>query len=76
MEKGSPFERTVRVFDREQQQSVDPILQKPIYNDLSTALDICGFWPTLMPDAVENQPATSDIPALVLAGEYDPVIPP
>jgi pimeloyl-ACP methyl ester carboxylesterase len=29
-----------------------------------------------MAPAVENQPVTSDIPTLVLAGEYDPITPP
>jgi pimeloyl-ACP methyl ester carboxylesterase len=29
-----------------------------------------------MPDAVENQAVVSDIPALILSGEYDPVTPP
>jgi pimeloyl-ACP methyl ester carboxylesterase len=55
---------------------IDPILQKPIYNDVLTGLDMCDFWPTQMPDTSENQPVTSDIPALVLSGGYDPVTPP
>jgi pimeloyl-ACP methyl ester carboxylesterase len=55
---------------------IDPILQKLVYNDVLTILDMCDFWPTRMPDAIENQPVTSDIPALVLSGEYDPVTPP
>lgn len=36
-------------------------------------LDICAFWGSPPAAAVENEPVVSDIPALVLAGEYDPI---
>jgi pimeloyl-ACP methyl ester carboxylesterase len=39
-------------------------------------LDICAFWGARQPPALENQPVTSSVPALVLAGEYDPITPP
>jgi hypothetical protein len=39
-------------------------------------LDVCGFWGTPPPPAVENEAVASDIPTLVLAGEYDPITPP
>ncbi len=39
-------------------------------------LDLCTAWGTPPPDARENEPVRSDIPTLVLAGEYDPVTPP
>lgn len=39
-------------------------------------LDTCAFWDTAAPPASENQPVVSDIPALVFAGEYDPITPP
>jgi len=39
-------------------------------------LDVCTFWGSPEPSASENQPVASDIPALVLAGEYDPITPP
>ncbi len=39
-------------------------------------LDLCAAWGTPAPDARENEAVSSDIPTLVLAGEYDPVTPP
>lgn len=39
-------------------------------------LDICAFWGTEPPPAIENEPVVSNIPTLVLAGEYDPITPP
>lgn len=38
--------------------------------------EICELWQAGLSDAIENQPVTSDIPTLVLAGEYDPITPP
>lgn len=40
------------------------------------ALEICDMWGAGTADAIENEPITSDIPTLVLAGEYDPITPP
>jgi pimeloyl-ACP methyl ester carboxylesterase len=37
---------------------------------------ICQVWSVTPADPRENQPITSDIPTLVLAGEYDPITPP
>jgi len=36
----------------------------------------CQAWNPSPPDARENQPVTSNVPALVMAGEYDPITPP
>jgi hypothetical protein len=38
--------------------------------------DICAGWGAGEAGAGANQPVTSDIPTLVLSGEYDPVTPP
>lgn len=38
--------------------------------------DLCEMWASGEADAVENEPVTSDIPTLVLAGQYDPITPP
>lgn len=35
--------------------------------------DICAFWGSPVPPASENDPVVSDLPALVFAGEYDPI---
>ncbi len=40
------------------------------------AFDLCALWDVTAAQAVENQPVTSDIPTLVMAGEYDPITPP
>ncbi|MDQ3937122.1 MAG: alpha/beta hydrolase, partial [Chloroflexota bacterium] len=39
-------------------------------------VEACELWDVPPADAVENQPVVSDIPALLLAGTYDPVTPP
>jgi pimeloyl-ACP methyl ester carboxylesterase len=36
----------------------------------------CGRWPHRQPPAIENAPVVSDIPTLLLAGEFDPRTPP
>jgi hypothetical protein len=37
---------------------------------------ICEDWEVAPAGQIENQPVRSDIPTLVLAGEYDPITPP
>jgi len=39
-------------------------------------LEVCTFWGSSPPAAIENEPVVSDVPALILTGEYDPVTPP
>ena len=36
----------------------------------------CDLWQAGQADAIENEPVRSDIPTLILAGEYDPITPP
>jgi pimeloyl-ACP methyl ester carboxylesterase len=36
----------------------------------------CKEWTTAVPDPGENLPVSSDIPALILAGDHDPITPP
>ena len=38
--------------------------------------ELCSIWDVPALGAVENEPVSSDIPTLVLAGEYDPITPP
>jgi pimeloyl-ACP methyl ester carboxylesterase len=42
----------------------------------STQMDACEFWPRGTIDASYYTPVTSDVPALVLSGEFDPITPP
>lgn len=44
--------------------------------DSTSIFDLCQSWGARRADPVENQPVRSDIPTLVLAGEYDPITPP
>jgi len=37
---------------------------------------ICDTWGAKEADPIENEPVSSDIPTLVLAGQYDPITPP
>ena len=40
------------------------------------AFETCAYWNAGTAPPIENQPVTSDIPTLVLAGELDPITPP
>lgn len=44
--------------------------------DTNPIFDICDIWDVQPRDEKENEPIDSDIPTLVLAGEYDPITPP
>lgn len=39
-------------------------------------VSVCQEWGAGIADEIENEPVVSDIPTLVLAGEYDPITPP
>jgi pimeloyl-ACP methyl ester carboxylesterase len=43
---------------------------------LGNQFDACAIWPTRAMDAAYHRPVESDVPALVLSGEIDPVTPP
>jgi len=49
---------------------VDSLFSGPAAN-----FDVCDFWGAGIADAVEEQAVVSDLPTLVLAGEYDPITP-
>lgn len=38
--------------------------------------EICGFWGAGTANPIENEAVSSDIPTLILSGEYDPITPP
>lgn len=56
----------------------------PYLNDLFEASSVtgqfgfavCDLWQAGTADAIENEPVSSDLPTLILAGEYDPITPP
>jgi pimeloyl-ACP methyl ester carboxylesterase len=37
---------------------------------------ICPFWDSGLADPAEREPAVSDVPTLLLSGEFDPITPP
>lgn len=45
-------------------------------NDLQEVLDVCKFWDVRQLPPTVDEPVTSRIPTLVLAGEFDPITPP
>jgi len=44
--------------------------------DAASTYDVCQQWGAKPAAAIENEPVTSDLPTLVLSGEYDPITPP
>ncbi|MFN8420463.1 MAG: alpha/beta hydrolase [Anaerolineae bacterium] len=44
--------------------------------DIQDIFSICQIWGVEAADQIETQPVESDIPTLVVAGEFDPVTPP
>ena len=44
--------------------------------ELKRELDLCNAWGAGTADAREHDAVSSDIPTLILAGEYDPITPP
>jgi pimeloyl-ACP methyl ester carboxylesterase len=44
--------------------------------DMGKYISVCGIWGVKPALAIENQPVISELPTLVLAGEYDPITPP
>ena len=53
-----------------------PRLREGMLNDQRLALETCAAWEHDTPGKAENQKVKSSVPALVLAGEFDPVTPP
>ncbi len=48
----------------------------PLYDDLKSVYDVCDIWQVTHAGVLEMAAVSSQIPALILAGEYDPVTPP
>jgi pimeloyl-ACP methyl ester carboxylesterase len=55
---------------------VHPRLSEHFAGGTKASLATCGWWDTVPVAANENQPVTSDVPTLILAGTYDPITPP
>jgi pimeloyl-ACP methyl ester carboxylesterase len=57
-------------------QGVEPRIAAFFPASVQPLFAVCDEWHPAQPDPRENQPVASDLPALVLAGEYDPITPP
>lgn len=61
-----------------------PATAYPYLNDLFESgsvtgqfgFEVCDLWQAGMADPIENMRITSDLPTLILTGEYDPITPP
>jgi len=57
-------------------QSVQPAIAAFFPQSVQYLFSVCQDWTGIVPDPRENQPVTSAIPTLILAGEFDPITPP
>ncbi len=56
--------------------ALHPVLRESRQLGFNYLLDLCDVWDVATLDASENDPVVSDIPTLVLSGEFDPITPP
>jgi pimeloyl-ACP methyl ester carboxylesterase len=57
-------------------QGITPQIAKVFGLDEQEEYDICQFWKVQAVPAAQKLPVSSNLPTLVLAGEYDPITPP
>lgn len=56
--------------------ALDPAIREGVVASMSEAFDICSQWRVPPAPALVHQPVASDIPTLLLSGEFDPGTPP
>lgn len=61
--------------EREAHPRLVPLVEGSLF-ELGNASEFCAGWGAGKAGPIENRPVTSDIPALVMAGRFDPVTPP
>ena len=61
--------------EREAHPRLAPLVEGSLF-ELGNASEFCAAWGAGKAGPIENQPVTSSIPALVMAGRFDPVTPP
>ena len=54
----------------------DSTIADYLHEDVEAMFEICSVWGAGAAQARETQPVRSDIPTLLLAGDYDPITPP
>jgi pimeloyl-ACP methyl ester carboxylesterase len=55
---------------------IESVSYDAVFGSPSNLFTICEEWGAAPFEALEGEPVASDVPALVLVGEYDPVTPP
>lgn len=55
---------------------IPEIMREALIFDIAAQFETCALWDSGTADASEDEAVASDIPTLVLAGEYDPITPP
>ena len=53
-----------------------PDIREFLEDSLGESSAVCEYWTSTIPDLVENEPVYSDIPTMILSGEFDPITPP
>ena len=71
-----PFSDPVRVRSIEEAFPRLAVLVDGALVQSEYAFEFCPTWGAGTADPIENEPVVSDIPALVLAGSFDPITPP
>jgi pimeloyl-ACP methyl ester carboxylesterase len=69
-----PFSQPDEAFQAA--QGVRPAIAAFFPTSVQPLFEACQEWSPASPDPRENQPVTSQVPALVLAGAFDPITPP
>ncbi len=69
-----PFNDETKAVDLAKEDPVQ--IRQDVIDDVRDEFAQCKIWDVPKAAAVENEPVKSDIPSLILNGEYDPVTPP
>jgi pimeloyl-ACP methyl ester carboxylesterase len=69
-----PFSQPEEAFQAA--QNVRPEIAAFFPASVQPLFAVCDAWSPAQPDPRENQPVTGRVPALVLAGSFDPITPP
>ncbi len=51
-------------------------LQEALFSTTAQIFEVCDIWGAGQADPIENEAVVSDLPTLILVGEYDPATPP
>jgi pimeloyl-ACP methyl ester carboxylesterase len=70
------FNAAEEAYVAAQAQSVQPQIAAFYPASVQPLFAVCREWTTAEPDPRENLPVSSDLPALILAGDQDPITPP